>query len=123
MRRNLLLAVLACGFGSLASADIIQLDKNCGGDCDNVLFKTQQTGNPVFGFFNNDDTKEVEFSSLDGSLLITGAAGQATIEGDDLDDLVIQLNGFTAEFFELNLDGAGGGPDPDSTLSITFNIL
>ena len=105
---------LTIGSAATARADIVIVAGNDPQTDENVLLNTGLTGNPIFGLTNQTGLS-VRFAS--SKTLTAPANGQARIMATDgkLQDLTIDLPGYTFTSLILNVDAAANG-------SITFIV-
>jgi PEP-CTERM motif-containing protein len=102
LKRGTLAIVLAL-FTIPAFADaVFTLGNNPQPNEQNILFKTDQSGSPVFGFTNHTDTM-VQFSSTTDTLVVT-SGGQAKVTAADglVNDITFSVPGHTFLDFILN---------------------
>jgi hypothetical protein len=119
LKRNLVLAaIVALAIPAFGDA-VFTLGNNPQPNEQNVLFTTDQTGSPVFGF-TNQSNDQAQFSSTTDTLVVT-SSGQAKVSAMDglVNDITFSVPGHT--FLDFILNPFKPAANSDLLISVTMS--
>jgi hypothetical protein len=119
LRKNLMVAaIVALALPAFGDA-VFTLGNNPQPNEQNVLFTTDQTGSPVFGF-TNQSNDQVQFSSTTDTLVVT-SSGQAKVSAMDglVNDITFTVPGHT--FLDFILNPFKPAANNDLLISVTMS--
>jgi hypothetical protein len=119
LKKNLVLAaIVALAIPAFGDA-VFTLGNNPQPNEQNVLFTTDQTGSPVFGF-TNQSNDQAQFSSTTDTLVVT-SSGQAKVSAMDglVNDITFSVPGHT--FLDFILNPFKPAANSDLLISVTMS--